>query len=239
MMHSGVKSDPEFSAVIKNEVILEALDDNGMANGYEYDLNSAGAVRLDFEAAAQLAQDDAPSMRGGMDEDYDNPPEPDVSEKPKQSLAKCKLCGKIGQKDRIKKHMKDVHFPKPKDALGNTAPDPKEIPANFSRDNIEYFDHPAHWNPAWNKMIMGQELLPQKWMIKHGKTWLEYLPNEADLSQSRVRCRICFQYGNDHEYGRTRNDKKRIKQSFSIVVGRRGSKNNCRAEPSNAASSRQ
>jgi len=221
-MIPNIKSDPDFrglDAVIKNEVILEALDDNGMANGFELDLNSAGADRMngmDFDAS--LTPDGATSLGGGLDEDYSNPPEPAMNEEPKQSLAKCKLCGKIGRKDKIKKHMKDVHFPKPKDALGNTAPDPKEIPSNFSRDNIEFFDHPAHWNPQWNKMIMSQDTLPHKWMIKHGKTWLEYLPNEEDISQSRMRCRICFQYGNDHEYGRQRQEKQKGLNTFSPLL---------------------
>lgn len=203
----NIKLDPDFAAVVKNEVILEALDDNGMANGFELELNGTGADNMDFDH--RLTQDDG-GMNGGMDEEY-NPPEPAVTQEQKQSLAKCKLCGKIGRKDKIKRHMKDIHFPKPKDGLGainSSADSSATIPGNFSRDNIEFFDHPAHWNPEWNKEVMHQEALPHKWIIKHGKSWLEYLPNQEDPNQSKVRCRICFQYGNDHEYGRQRTDKK-------------------------------
>ena len=75
------------------------------------------------------------------------------------------------------------------------------LPPDFSRDNIKYFDHEAHLNPKWSTQITKNPLIPVRWIEEKAIRWLEYLQNDSDISQSKLCCRICFEFGNLTEEG--------------------------------------
>jgi len=127
----------------------------------------------------------------------------------KYYFAKCKLCGKEGRRDKVKQHVKQFHSSEYGGAIAEDPSDPTKpirkivttksvaVPEDFQKDNIEYFDHEAHWDPTWSMLMASNPLLPHQWIEIKAKSWLEYLPNHDDPALSRLRCRICYHYGNE------------------------------------------
>jgi len=188
--------DDEVFQNVKEEVVLDQLNDYEQENPNDFnDIN--------------LAEDDAPpeqvmSSIGSK-----------VKSNGKKSFfAKCKICGKEGRRDKIKVHVKSMHggstYEGGKSGTKNgikivSKKVPMQLvalPPDFSRTNIKYFDHEGHWDPKWSTQIAKNPLIPLLWIEQKGKGWLEYLQNDSDISLSKLRCRVCYEFGNLTDIGK-------------------------------------
>jgi len=211
---SNVKSDPDNHR-IKNEVVMEPIDTNGILDTLDAHEDAMG-MGLDIGMPQNIGMGTL-GMENGFPENSGNTDSTqDLSQidimhpigsktdtngntvnKDRSLQAKCKVCGKQERKDKIKRHLIDKHFPhlKPSQTPLSEGEEQGDVPPNFDRNDVEFFDSVGHWDPAWNSLIQKQPLLPYQWIIANAKGWLEYLPNSADLTKSKFRCRICYQYG--------------------------------------------
>jgi len=192
---------------------LAMMPQNGFDNDYKMD-------QMDDEIFHNVKQEVAEDLTLAEDEAGVAPSEevmPRTGNKLRSSdnksyFAKCKICGKEGRRDSIKIHVRSMHggsknegerAPFKNDVKTKKVPmKPISLPPDFSRDNIKYFDHEAHWDPKWSAQIAKNPLIPVRWVEEKGMTWLEYLQNDSDISQSKFRCRICYNFGNLTEKGR-------------------------------------